>query len=65
MKRKKIENRIDDDLIILEKRIEGYFRETRPIIEKLNELSDILYLNAIGDINIVSEKLKKALRHII
>lgn len=65
MERKKVENRIDDDLFILEKRIEGYFRETRPIIEKLNELSDLLYINAIGDVNSVSKKLKKALKHMI
>jgi len=65
MERKKLENRIDDDLAILEKRIESYIRETKPIIEKLNSLSDVLLVKGIGDIKIVNNNLNKVIKLLI
>lgn len=65
MERKKLENRIDDDLAILDKRIEGYVRDTKPIIEELNNLSDVLSVKGVGDVKTVNNNINKAIKHLI
>ena len=65
MLRKKIEKRIDDEMHTLEKRIDGYFKETKPIIDKLNSLGDLVIINGIGDIKLINTKVNKGIRHLL
>ncbi len=65
IERKKVENRIDDDLSILDKRINGYIRDTKPIIQKLNEISDLLVIKGSDDIKTVNRNIIKKLKYLI
>lgn len=65
IKRKELENRIDDDLSILEKRIDGYFKETIPVIEELNKQNDLLIIKGNQKMEKVNKDIKNSLRYLL
>lgn len=65
LKRQKLENRIDDKIETLVRRIESYEKETLPMLESLSKYSPVLKIN--GDMNELSvhKSLFKGLRYLL
>lgn len=63
--RKLKENRIDDQIETLKRRIKSYEDETIPAINKLSEKFSLLSINGNGPILKVHEEIYKGLKYLI